>query len=91
MCRACSLIGGLVVALTLAGCSESPPEGGTVPFKASAPNPAIEGLTKQMSEQAKKGIPANKKEEAFQPAAGSKPPDAKPADTTPKTEEKKKD
>ena len=91
MCRACSLIGGLVVALTLAGCSESAPEGGTVPFKTSVPNPAIDGLRKQMSEQAQKGLPANKKEEAVHPAADSKPADAKPADTTPKTEEKKKD
>jgi hypothetical protein len=91
MCRVCSLIGGLVVAVTLAGCGESAPEGGTVPFKASAPNPTIDGLTKQMSEQAKKGIPANKKEEASQPAADSKPADAKPADSTLKTEEKKKD
>ena len=91
MCRACILIGGLVMALTLAGCSESAPEGGTVPFKASAPSPAIEGLTKQMSEQVKKGVPANKKEEASQPAADSKPADAKPADSTPKTEGKKKD
>jgi hypothetical protein len=91
MCRTCSLIGGLVVvAVTLAGCSESAPEGGTVPFKASAANPTIDGLTKQMSEQAKKGLPPNK-EEASQPAAGSKPADAKPADSTAKTEEKKKD
>lgn len=91
MCRACSLIGGLVVALTLAGCSESAPEGGTVPFKASTPSPAIEGFTKQMSEQAKKGVPANKKEEASKPDADSKPADAKPADSTPKTEDKKKE
>jgi hypothetical protein len=91
MCRACSLIGGLVVALTFVGCSESAPEGGTVPFKAPAPNPAIDGLRKQMSEQAQKGIPANKKEEASQPAADSKPANAKPADSAPKTEEKKKD
>jgi hypothetical protein len=72
MCRACSLIGGLVVVLTLAGCSEGPPESGTVPYKGTQ-SPAIEGLGKQMAEQAKKGIPPNKKEEPAKPAAETKP------------------
>jgi hypothetical protein len=91
MCRACSLIGGLVVVLALAGCGDSAPEGGTVPFKASPPSPAIEGFTKSIGEQAKKGVPPNKKEEAPKPEAASKPADAKPAADSSKPEEKKKD
>ncbi len=84
MCRVCSLIGGLVMVATLAGCSESPPESGTVPYKATPPSPAIEGFTKQMAEQAKKGTPPNKKEEPAKPA-----PETKPAADTAKAEEKK--
>jgi hypothetical protein len=77
--------------LALAGCGESAPEGGTVPFKATTPSPAIEGFTKQMAEQAKKGVPPNKKEEASKQETASKPADAKPATDAPKAEEKKKD
>ena len=86
MCRACSLIGGLVMVLTLAGCSESPPESGPVPYKATPSSPALDGFAKQVGEQAKKGVPPNKKEESPKPASESKPA----ADAT-KGEEKKKD
>ena len=51
MRRVCSSIAGVVMAFTLAGCGESPPESGTVPFKATE-SPAIKGLEKQMAEQA---------------------------------------
>ena len=75
--------------VTLAGCSESAPESGTVPYKPTT-SPVIEGLNKQIADQAKKGIPANKKEEASKPAAETKPADSKPAGETAKPEEKKK-
>jgi hypothetical protein len=90
MCRVCSLIGGLVMIATLAGCSESAPESGTVPYKPTT-SPVIEGLNKQIAEQAKKGTPANKKEEASKSSAESKPSDTKPAAEPSKPEEKKKD
>jgi hypothetical protein len=46
------VVGGVVLAFTLAGCGESPPEAGPIPFKASN-SPEIEALTKRMSENAK--------------------------------------
>jgi hypothetical protein len=90
MCRVCSRIGGLVAVLALAGCGESAPESGTVPYKGTQ-SPAIEGFGKQMGEQAKKGVPANKKEETVKPAAETKPADAKPAPDAAKAPETKKD
>lgn len=89
MCRVCSLIGGWALILGLAGCGESAPESGTVPYKATQ-SPAIEAFSKQMAEQAKKGTPPNKKEEVPKAGAESKPADAKPAADAAKTEEKKK-
>jgi len=77
--------------LMIAGCGETAPESGTIPYKATQ-SPTIEGYSKQMAEQAKKGTPPNKKiEEAPKGAAESKPADAKPAADVPKAEEKKKD
>ena len=95
MCRVCSWIGGLVTVLALAGCGESAPESGTVPYKGTQ-SPAIEGYGKQMADQAKKGVPTNKKEEAPKAGSETKPADAKPADAKPaadadKAPEKKKD
>jgi hypothetical protein len=92
MYRACRLMGGLVLAVTLAGCGESPPESGTVPFKATS-SPAIDGLSKQYSDQVKKGMPANKSEEASKPTSESKAAgaEAKPSTDAGKPEEKKKD
>ena len=48
MRRVCSLIAGVVTALTLAGCSESPPETGTVQFKGTQ-SPAIDALRDSMA------------------------------------------
>ena len=76
--------------LALAGCGESAPESGVVPYKGTQ-SPAIEGLGKQMAEQAKKGVPPNKKEEAPKAATETKPADAKPAADAAKEPEKKKD
>ena len=48
MRRISSLIAGVVTAFTLAGCSETPPETGTVQFKGTQ-NPAIDALRENMS------------------------------------------
>ena len=48
MRRVCSLIAGVVTAMTLAGCSETPPETGTVQFKGTQ-SPAIEALRDSMA------------------------------------------
>lgn len=75
------VVGGVVLASTLAGCSDSPPESGPVPFKATN-SPEIEAFTKRMADNAKgKG---NMKK----PEAASKPGDAKPADTKSATDAK---
>ena len=89
MRRACSLIAGFVMAFTLAGCSESPPESGPVPFKPTQ-SPAIEGLGNQMKETAKGGSMPKNTDAAAKPATDTKKPaDTKPAPDT-KTEEPKK-
>jgi hypothetical protein len=46
------VVGGVVLAFTIAGCGDSPPEEGTVNFKGSN-SPEIEALTKRMSDNAK--------------------------------------
>jgi hypothetical protein len=71
MCRACSLIAGFVMAFTLAGCSESAPESGTVPYKPTQ-SPAIDGFSKQMADTAKGGGAAKKTEPADKPATDNK-------------------
>lgn len=65
------VFGGVVLAFTLAACGESPPESGTVEYKATT-SPEIEAFTKRMSENAK-GKAAKK------PEAVSKPGETKPA------------
>ena len=54
MRRVSSLIAGAVMAFTLAGCSESPPESGPVPFKGTQ-SPAIEAFRDNMSKNAAGG------------------------------------
>jgi hypothetical protein len=76
------VVGGVVLAFTLVGCGDSPPETGPVPFKATS-SPEIEALTKRMSENAAKGKGFMKR-----PEAASKPGDAKPADTKSATDVK---
>ena len=46
------VVGGVVLAFTIAGCGESPPESGPVEFKATN-SPEIEAFAKRMSENAK--------------------------------------
>jgi hypothetical protein len=90
MWRVLSRIGGLVTVLALAGCGETAPESGPVPYKGTV-SPAIEGLSKQMAEQAKKGVPPNKKEETPKAGSEAKPADAKPAADAAKAPEPKKE
>jgi hypothetical protein len=77
MRRVCSLIAGAVTAMTLAGCGETPPETGPVPFKGTQ-SPAIEAMRENMSKNALGGGKSPK-------ATDSKP---KPASDTKDTEKK---
>ena len=54
MRRVCSLIAGVMTALTLAGCGESPPETGTVQFKGTQ-SPAIDAMRDSMAKNAAGG------------------------------------
>jgi hypothetical protein len=76
MIRVCSLIAGVAMAFTLTGCSEAPPEGGTVQFKATQ-NPAIDGFRDSMAKSAAGGGKAAKKADA----TGKPVTDTKAADT----------
>jgi hypothetical protein len=69
------VVGGVILAVTLAGCGESPPESGTVEFKATN-SPEIEALTKRMSENAK-GKTSRKPEAASKPSESKAASDAK--------------
>jgi type IV pilus biogenesis protein CpaD/CtpE len=63
MYRTSCLIAGVALAASLAGCSESPPETGTVPFTATT-NPAIDALRENMAKTAKSGAYTKKTTEA---------------------------
>jgi hypothetical protein len=65
------VVGVVVMACTLAGCGDSPPESGPVQYKATQNSPEIEAFAKRLSEQAK-GKSGMKK-----PEAPSKTVDAK--------------
>jgi hypothetical protein len=77
-----SVVGGIVLAFTIAGCGDSPPEAGPVEYKASN-SPEIEAFTKRMSENAKGKAGMKRPVEA-----PSKPGDTKPG-TDAKAETKK--
>ena len=76
MHRVCSLVGGVVMAFTLAGCGDSPPESGTVQFKATQNSPAIEAFAQAdvRTSQGQGGMPRSQKRRA-------KPADTKAAET----------
>jgi hypothetical protein len=75
------VVGGVVMAFTLAGCGESPPESGPVEFKATN-SPEIDAFAKRMAENAKnKGL-------TKKPDAATKPSEAKPGETKPTTDAK---
>jgi hypothetical protein len=79
MRRVCTLIAGVVTAFTLAGCSETPPETGTVPFKGTQ-NPAIETLRENMSKNAAGGKSVKASDATAKPATDTKATDTKDAD-----------
>ena len=81
MRRICNLIAGVVMAFTLAGCGESPPETGTtVPFKGTQ-SPAIDALRENMSKNAAGGKSTTKASDAAaKPATDTKATDTKDAD-----------
>ena len=87
MRRVCSLIAGVVTALTLAGCSETAPETGTVQFKGSQ-SPAIDALRDSMAKNAAGGKSTAKSSNGTaKPATDAKPDDTKAATAT-KADEK---
>jgi hypothetical protein len=70
-------IAGFALALSVAGCSDSSPESGSVPFKAETSD-AILKLRENMSAQAKGGAKAGG---MLKPAPDAKPSDSKSAGT----------
>jgi hypothetical protein len=82
MRRVCSLIAGVVTALTLAGCSETAPETGTVQFKGSQ-SPGIDALRDSMAKNAAGGkATAKSSNGTAKPATDAKASDAKAATAT---------
>ncbi len=79
MRQVCCMVWGAMMAFVFAGCGDSPPESGAVPFKATN-SPEIEALTKRMTENAKGKVYTKKTVEATEP---------KPADTKPAADPKK--
>jgi hypothetical protein len=66
------VVGVVVMACTLAGCGDSPPESGPVQYKATQNSPEIEAFAKRLSEQQAKGKPGMKKPEAPSKAVDAK-------------------
>ncbi len=79
MRQAFCAVAGVALTITLAGCSESTPETGTVPFKAPT-SPAIDALRENMSKNAKGSVYTKKTVEADPKAAAAtgKEPEKKP-------------
>ena len=87
MRRVCNLIAGVVTAVTLAGCSETPPETGTVQFKGTQ-SPAIDALRDSMSKNAAGGKSNGKSADATaKPGTDTKAADTKAVPAT-KADEK---
>jgi hypothetical protein len=81
------LIAGVVTAVTLAGCSETPPETGTVQFKGTQ-SPAIDAMRDSMSKIAAGGKSNGKSADATaKPGTDTKAADTKAA-PAPKADEK---
>jgi hypothetical protein len=67
----CCVIAGVVLAFTFTGCSESAPEGGPVQYKGTS-SAQIEGLRKQMSDNAKGKNGLKRPEAETKPAPDTK-------------------
>ncbi len=78
MRRTISAIAGVILSMTVAGCGDSSPESGPVPFKATT-SPAIDALRENMSKAAKDGTYTKKQAPA---------PDIKPAPEKKEAEKK---
>jgi hypothetical protein len=65
------VIAGVVLTVTLAGCGDSQPEAGPVPFKATT-SPAIDALRENMSKSAKESTYSKKQEPDTKSATGKK-------------------
>jgi hypothetical protein len=77
MRRVCSMIAGAVTAFTLAGCGESPPESGPIPFKGTQ-SPAIEAFRDSMAKNAAGGGKSAKASDGkVKPATAPKAADIK--------------
>ena len=85
MRRVYNLIAGVVTALTLAGCSETPPETGTVQFKGTQ-SPAIDAMRENMSKIAA-GKTTKASDASAKPGTDTKAADTKAATAT-KSDEK---
>ena len=71
------IVAGVVMTITLAGCGDTPPESGPVPFKGTQ-SPAIDALKENMSKNAKGGAYTKKPVEIDTKAATAKEPEKKP-------------
>ena len=81
MRRVCSLIAGVVTAVTLSGCGETPPETGPVQFKGTQ-SPAIDALRESMSKNAVAGKTTKPLDPTAKPATDKKAADPKAATAT---------
>jgi hypothetical protein len=86
MRRVCNLIAGVVTAFTLAGCSDAPPETGTVQFKGTQ-SPAIDALRDNMSKNQAAGKSGKASSATAKSASDTKEADPKAATAT-KADEK---
>jgi predicted small lipoprotein YifL len=75
-------IPGVVLTLSLAGCGESQPESGPVPFKATT-SPAIDGLKENMANAAKGSTYTKKPTDVTKTDAKAAPAPAKEAEKKP--------
>lgn len=73
-----SVVAGVLLTITLPACSDTPPETGTVPFKAST-SPAIDMLRENMSKNAKGSVYTKKTVEADPKATDPKAASGKEA------------
>ncbi len=77
-----SIVAGVVLTITLAGCGDTPPESGPVPFKGTQ-SPAIDALKENMSKNAKASVYTKRPMETDTKAADAKAAPAKEPEKKP--------